>query len=101
MIANANETLDTAGKHKALKKETMANLKFIEKVLGFGAKNPYEYFQAGVDEATKEKLAELIEARNEAKKAKDFERSDVLREEILSYGVQLMDTPQGTFWEKA
>ncbi|MEO1937209.1 MAG: cysteine--tRNA ligase [Sulfurimonas sp.] len=101
MIANANETLDTPGKHKALKKETMANLKFIEKVLGFGAKNPYEYFQAGVDEVTKAKLAELIEARSEAKKAKDFERSDALREEILSYGVQIMDTPQGTFWEKA
>jgi len=100
MITQANETLDTPGKHKALKKELMANLGYIQKLLGFGEKNPYEYFQAGVDAATKAKLAELIEARNEAKKAKDFERSDALREEILSYGVQLMDTPQGTFWEK-
>ena len=100
MISQVNETLDTPGKHKALKKETMANLGFIEKVLGFGMKNPFEYFQFGIDEATKTKLNELIEARNEAKKAKDFEHSDALREEILSYGVQLMDTPQGTFWEK-
>jgi len=68
--------------------------------LGFGVKNPYEYFQFGVDDATKEKLSELIKARNEAKKEKDFERSDALREEILRFGVNLMDTPQGTFWEK-
>jgi cysteinyl-tRNA synthetase len=100
MIANANETLDSAGKHKVLKKETISNLAFIEEVLGFGVKNPYEYFQFGVDETTKMKLAELIDARNEAKKEKDFQRSDKLREEILSFGVNLMDTPQGSFWEK-
>jgi len=100
MVTEANETLDSAGKHKALKKETIANLDFIAKLLGFGEKNPYEYFQFGIDEKTKTKLSELIEQRDAAKKAKDFERSDALRDEILSFGVQLMDTPQGTFWEK-
>ena len=100
MITNANEVLDTPGKHKVLKKETIANLAYIKKLLGFGTKNPYEYFQFGVDEATKTKLDTLIKARNEAKKAKDFATSDALREEILAFGVQLMDTPQGTFWEK-
>lgn len=100
MITHANETLDTAGKHKALKKELMANLAYIEELLGFGVKNPYEYFQFGIDEATKTELEKLIKERDEAKKAKDFERSDALREEILGLGVNLMDTPQGTFWEK-
>jgi cysteinyl-tRNA synthetase len=100
MIAHANETLDMPGKHKALKKELMANLAYIQEILGFGVKNPYEYFQFGVDAATKEKLAGLIEQRDEAKKAKDFELSDSLREQILGFGVNLMDTPQGTFWEK-
>jgi cysteinyl-tRNA synthetase len=100
MISVANETLDTAGKHKQLKKDTLANLAYIEEVLGFGVKNPYEYFQFGVDSDTKEKIDQLIEKRNEAKKAKDFETSDKLRDEILAYGVNIMDTPQGTFWEK-
>ncbi len=100
MVAHANETLDTAGKHKVLKRETLANLAYIENVLGFGVKNPYEYFQFGVDEATKQKIDTLIQTRNEAKKVKDFERSDALRDEILALGVQIMDTPQGTFWEK-
>ena len=100
MISNANETLDTAGKHKLLKRETVSNLTYIETILGFGVKNPFEYFQFGVDEATKEQLTSLINKRNEAKKAKDFATSDVLRDEILAFGVNLMDTPQGSFWEK-
>ena len=100
MITQANETLDTAGKHKQLKKDTLANLAYIEEVLGFGVKNPYEYFQFGVDSDTKEKIDQLIKQRDEAKKAKDFETSDKLRDEILNFGVNIMDTPQGTFWEK-
>ncbi len=100
MIQTANETLDTAGKHKVLKRETIANLAYIEKVLGFGVKNPFEYFQFGIDSETKEKIDSLIEQRNEAKKEKNFELSDKLRDEVLAYGVQIMDTPAGTFWEK-
>jgi len=100
MISSANETLDTAGKHKALKKETLSNLAYIETLLGFGVKNPFEYFQFGMDEVTKEKISTLITKRDEAKKEKNFEESDRLRDEILVFGVSLMDTPAGTFWEK-
>ncbi len=100
MISTANETLDTAGKHKQLKRETMANLAYIEELLGFGVQNPFEYFQFGIDETTKEKINTLIAQRNTAKKEKDFALADKLRDEILAYGVNIMDTPQGTFWEK-
>ena len=100
MISSTNETLDTAGKHKQLKRETMANFDFIEEILGFGVKNPFEYFQFGIDKDTKEKINALIEQRNIAKKEKNFELSDKLRDEILSHNVNIMDTIQGTFWEK-
>jgi len=100
MISTANETLDTVGKHKLLKRETIANLAYIENILGFGVKNPFEYFQFGMDTDTKEKIDSLIVQRNEAKKEKNFEASDKLRDEILAFGVSIMDTAQGTFWEK-
>jgi cysteinyl-tRNA synthetase len=100
MISNANETLDTSGKHKVLKKETISNLNYIESILGFGVKNAYEYFQFGVDAKTKEKIFDLIVKRDEAKKEKNFEASDAIRDKILTFGVNIMDTPQGTFWEK-
>lgn len=100
MISSANEILDTAGKHKELKRETISNLAYIATLLGFGVKNPFEYFQFGIDNATKEELDLLISQRNEAKKDKNFELSDKLRDKILDFGVSLMDTPAGTFWEK-
>ncbi len=100
MIQNANEKLDADSKDKLLKRETMANLGAIESLLGFGAQNPYMYFQFGVDEAAKAKIEALITARNEAKKAKEYERSDAIRDEISALGINLMDTPQGTFWER-
>lgn len=100
MISNVNETLDTPGKHKQLKKECVSDLNFIQNILGFGVKNPYEYFQFGIDETTKSKIDALIAQRDEAKKIKDFETSDRLRDEILAFKVNIMDTPQGTFWEK-
>ena len=101
MIAEANEGLDADPKDKGLKRRILADLGYVEKLLGFGAMNPFEYFQHGIDAETKTKIDSLIEARNEAKKAKDFARSDAIRDEITAMGVQLMDTPQGTFWEKA
>ncbi|MCX6051873.1 MAG: cysteine--tRNA ligase [Campylobacterales bacterium] len=100
MITHANETLDTAGKHKELKTATLSNLAYIEEILGFGVKNPFEYFQSGIDEKTKAKITELIILRDEAKKVKDFLTSDKIRDEILACGVTIMDTPQGTFWEQ-
>ena len=101
MISKANETLDSADKHKQLKKDTLANLAYIETILGFGVKNPFEYFQFGIDADTKTKIDDLIVQRDEAKKEKNFEASDKLRDEILAFGVSIMDTPQGTFWEKS
>jgi cysteinyl-tRNA synthetase len=101
MLSSANEGLDANPKDKVLKKTTIANLEWIADTLGFGLQNPYEYFQFGIDEAQKEQINGLIEKRNEAKKAKDFETSDSIRDEILALGISIMDTPQGTMWEKA
>jgi cysteinyl-tRNA synthetase len=99
-ISQTNETLDKAGKHKNLKREALSNLAFIKNVLGFGVKNPFKYFQIGVDEKTKEIIEDLIEKRDRAKKQKDFALADDIRDKILALNVQIMDTPNGTFWEK-
>jgi len=101
MIASANEELDKNPKNKALKKEVLANIAFIDELLGFGGKEPFSYFQIGVDEALKEKIETLIAKRSEAKKAKNFAEADAVREELTAMGIAIMDTPEGTVWEKA
>ncbi len=100
MIAGANEGLDENPKDKVLKRRTLADLAYIEILLGFGTKNPFEYFQFGLDEISKGKIDNLVAKRTEAKKAKDYAASDALRDEIISMGIAIMDTPQGTFWER-
>lgn len=43
----------------------------------------------------------LIAERSEAKKAKNFERADEIRNQLAAQGVILIDTPSGTVWKKA
>ncbi|MCH9740605.1 MAG: cysteine--tRNA ligase [Epsilonproteobacteria bacterium] len=100
MVSEANDKLDVNPKDKGLKKETMANITFIAELLGFGGKEPFSYFQIGIDEETKAKIALLIEQRNEAKKSKDYAKSDAIRDEITAMGIALMDTADGVLWEK-
>lgn len=101
MVVTTNDAFDANPKDKALKKETVANIEFIETLLGFGGKEPFSYFQIGVDEALKAQIETLIAQRSEAKKEKEFERSDSIRNEITALGISIMDTADGTLWEKA
>ncbi|MDN5052631.1 cysteine--tRNA ligase [Aliarcobacter butzleri] len=100
MVNSANDKLDSNPKDKNLKKELISNINFIEEVLGIGGNDAYAYFQFGIDESTKEKIEDLILKRNEAKKTKDFETADKLRDELSSMDISLMDTVNGTVWEK-
>ncbi|WP_096018785.1 cysteine--tRNA ligase [Campylobacter lanienae] len=100
MVNQANTNLDKEPKNKALKSTIMANLNFIKETLGILYQDEFEWFQYGFDEAQKEQISNLIKARNEAKSAKNYEKADLIRDELNSLGVAIMDTPNGVKWEK-
>ena len=99
-VATANETIDKNPKDKTAKAQAANISSITAEILGIGASDANLYFQQGVGEEQKAAIEEMIQKRTEAKKAKDFAAADTIREELKSIGVELMDTPAGTVWEK-
>lgn len=99
-MSNANEKLNENPKDKGFKKELLANIEFIKDTLGFGYIDAFEYFQFGINSDTKIEIEKLIETRNKAKKAKDFETADKVRDKLTAMDISIMDTPNGVVWEK-
>jgi cysteinyl-tRNA synthetase len=100
MIAHANESLDKEPKNKALKYELNANFNFIKELLGIGTIDVTRYFQLGLSQDKIAEIEALISQRDAAKKAKDYALSDEIREKLLRQNIKIMDTPQGTIWER-
>ena len=45
-------------------------------------------------------VKEFIRMRAEAKAKKDFATSDRIRDQLKVHGIELMDTKEGTTWER-
>lgn len=52
-----------------------------------------------VDSALESYILERIEARKEAKKNKNFQEADAIRDELLEKGIKLIDSREGTTYE--
>jgi len=47
----------------------------------------------------KTEVEALISERNEAKKNKNYERADMIRDELMEQGIEIMDNSSGTSWK--
>jgi cysteinyl-tRNA synthetase len=99
-ISVSNDMLDKEPKNKNLKKDILISIEFINDILGIGSKDAYKYFQFGISEIDKDTIENLIQKRNDAKKDKNFELSDKIRDELKSMDISLMDSAAATLWEK-
>ena len=98
-INSSNDSLDKNPKDKTLKQEIVANIEFVEKVLGFGGSDAFSYFQFGVSLELKKHIEDLISKRAQAKKDKDFAKADSIRDELSVMNISIMDTALGVVWE--
>jgi len=69
-------------------------------VLGLLQADPEAWFQGGGD-LDAAAIERLIQARADARKARDFAAADRIRDELKAKGVELEDGPQGTTWKRA
>jgi cysteinyl-tRNA synthetase len=67
-------------------------------LLGLLQANPQTFLQAGagLDDAA---IQAFIQARADAKAAKNFADADRIRKYLLEQGIELKDSPAGTTWE--
>ena len=56
--------------------------------------------EVGSEESFEQEIKNLIKAREETRKAKNWKKSDQIRDELRNKGVILEDTPEGVRWKK-
>ncbi len=101
-VRAVNTTIDGEGLGAGDRERILAALAEADTVLG--VLDP-ESWQGDSDTSESDGLAEqeiedLIAERTAARKAKDFARSDEIRDQLTAAGIVLEDTPQGTRWKR-
>jgi len=83
-------------------KRSAAILVRLGGVLGLLQQDPEAFFQADTGgELSAEDIEAMIQARADARKAKNFAEADRIRDELLEKGIILDDSREGTSWRKA
>ena len=93
-LAKEVETAPSKGARNAARGRLLA----AGRLLGFLQEEPDSWFSGDADADLREKVEALLEARAEARAAKDWPAADQIRAELTALGVDVLDGPQGVTW---
>jgi cysteinyl-tRNA synthetase len=105
-----NSLLDISKKQsneetRAILKKGLDLLTRFGSIFGLFQEDPEKYLDEQKKEGlkrlnlTEEEILKLVQDRNAARKEKNWKRGDEIRADLLSRGIVLEDTPNGTLWK--
>ena len=53
-----------------------------------------------IEDSLEDEIESLISERNLAREAKDWSKSDSIRDKLQKMGIEIQDTPDGTKWRR-
>lgn len=75
-------------------------LKHLGSILGLLQEAPDSFLQAGANGMDKAAIEELIQARLQARAAKEWAKADEIRKQLTEEGIELEDGQGGTTWRR-
>ncbi|MHA3051672.1 cysteine--tRNA ligase [Acinetobacter sp. ANC 4640] len=107
VLFEVNKELNRAVKEENAEQAAVyySTLRHLTNILGLVQHNVEDFLKSDIGQdalgLSEEQIEDLIQQRQDAKKAKDFLKADNIRLRLLEYGVVLEDTRQGTVWRRA
>ena len=94
LITELNKIVKEYNSLEVDRENIKTRLSLISKVLGILQDETFN----NISEEFKSKIDDLVAKRSNAKKNKNFELADAIREELLELGIEIKDSSDGTKW---
>ena len=101
-IANINVLIKDYSSSPEKQKGTLkSKLILLGSLMGILQEDPKSWFEINQSnkDFNKEEIDNLISERNEAKMNKDYAKADMIRDELMNKGIEIMDSSSGTSWK--
>ena len=101
-IANINVLIKDYSSSPEKQKGTLkSKLILLGSLMGILQEDPKSWFEINQSnkDFNKEEIDNLISERNEAKINKDYAKADMIRDELMNKGIEIMDSSSGTSWK--
>ena len=101
-IANINVLIKDYSSSPEKQKGTLkSKLILLGSLMGILQEDPKSWFEINQSnkDFNKEEIDNLISERNEAKINKDYAKADMIRDELMKKGIEIMDSSSGTSWK--